>query len=273
MNEKIKIFIADDNAEYVSSLVTYFNAQEDMNVVAIARDGKEAIEKIQDVECDVILLDIIMPHLDGLSVLEEMTQEMDVFPICIMLSPAGLDKIIKRSMDLGAKEYMIKPFETEKLAKRIRELVKNQSMETEVTTLRDIKTTYIEIDNRGLNLEEKVINIIHDLGIPAHIKGYKYLRDGIIMAVKDVDIMEQITQQFYPQLAKKHRTKPLRVERAIRHAIGIAWNSGQIERMENIFGYMVKSNRTKQPTNSEFIAMIAEKLRMENERNNKQKIV
>lgn len=268
MNEKIKIFIADDNTEYVLSLVTYFNAQEDMKVVATASNGKEAIEKFEDVKCDVILLDTIMPHLDGLSVLEEMNKRMAVFPICIMLSLTGLDKIVKRSMDLGAKAYMIKPFETEELAKKIRELVKNESTETEEIILKDVKTTYIEIDNSKLNLEEKVINIIHDLGIPAHIKGYKYLRDGIIMAIKDVNIMEQITQRFYPQLAKKHRTKPPRVERAIRHAIGFAWNSGQIERMENIFGYTAKLNRAKQPTNSEFIAMIAEKLRMENKGKN-----
>lgn len=271
MNEKIKIFIADDNTEYVLSLVTYFNVQEDMKIVATARDGKEAIEKIQTVECDVILLDTIMPHLDGLSVLEEMNKRMAVFPICIMLSLTGLDKIVKRSMDLGAKAYMIKPFETEELAKKIRELVKNESTETEVTILKDVKTTYIEIDNKKLKLEEKVINIIHDLEIPANIKGYYYLQDGIIVAVKDIGVVHQITKQLYPKLATKYKTTPSCVQRAIRHAIGVAWNRGQIKKMENIFGYMVKSNRAKQPTNSEFIAIIAEKLRMENKKRIKQK--
>lgn len=150
----------------------------------------------------------------------------------------------------------------EVLVKRIRELVKNLPIETLSPVLKDVKATYIEVDKSKLNLEAKVTNIIHDVGVPAHIKGYQYLRDGIIMAVRDADIINQITKQLYPDLAKKYRTTPSRVERAIRHAIEVAWNRGQIEAMENIFGYTINSNRGK-PTNSEFIAMISDKLRLE----------
>lgn len=262
MSEKIKIFIADDNTEFVSTLVTYLDSQEDMEVVGTARDGMEATEKIANCNPDVAILDVIMPQLDGLGVLEFMNENFDLLPICIMLSAVGQDKVTTRAMCLGAQYYVVKPFEMEVLVKRIRELVKNQSGELLTTVLKDVKNTYIEIDNSKLNLEAKVTNIIHDVGVPAHIKGYQYLRDGIIMAVKDVEVINQITKQLYPDLAKKYKTTPSRVERAIRHAIEVAWNRGQIESMENIFGYTVNSNRGK-PTNSEFIAMIADKLRLE----------
>ena len=262
MSEKIKIFIADDNAEFISTLVTYLDSQEDMEVVSTAKDGLEAIEKIVNCNPDVAILDIIMPQLDGLGVLEGINQKLDALPICIMLSAVGQDKVTSRAMCLGAQYYVVKPFEMEVLVKRIRELVKNQLPETSPITIKDVKTTYIEVDNSKLNLEAKVTNIIHDVGVPAHIKGYQYLRDGILMAVNDVEVINQITKQLYPDLAKKYKTTPSRVERAIRHAIEVAWNRGQVESMENIFGYTINSNRGK-PTNSEFIAMIADKLRLE----------
>ncbi len=262
MSEKIRIFIADDNAEFVSTLVTYLDSQEDMEVIATARDGLEAVDKLSNIETDIAILDVIMPQLDGLGVLEAIHENLDNLPICIMLSAVGQDKVTARALGLGAQYYVIKPFEMEVLVKRIRELVKNQPIESLSPVLRDAKSTYIEVDKSKLNLEAKVTNIIHDVGVPAHIKGYQYLRDGIMMAVKDVDIINQITKQLYPDLAKKYKTTPSRVERAIRHAIEVAWNRGQIESMENIFGYTVNSNRGK-PTNSEFIAMIADKLRLE----------
>lgn len=262
MSEKVKIFIADDNTEFVSTLVTYLDSQEDMEVIATARDGLEAVDKLKHISPDIAILDVIMPQLDGLGVLEAMNEMLEKLPICIMLSAVGQDRVTTKAMSLGAGYYVVKPFEMEVLVKRIRELVKNQPVETLSPVLKDVRATYIEVEHSKLNLEAKVTNIIHDVGVPAHIKGYQYLRDGIIMAVKDVDIINQITKQLYPDLAKKYKTTPSRVERAIRHAIEVAWNRGQIESMENIFGYTVNSNRGK-PTNSEFIAMIADKLRLE----------
>lgn len=262
MGEKIKIFIADDNAEFISTLVTYLDSQEDMEVIATAKDGMEAAEKIIEFTPDVAILDVIMPQLDGLGVLETIQEKLTTLPICVMLSAVGQDRVTSRAMCLGAQYYIVKPFEMEVLVKRIRELIKNQPIEAVTTKLKDLKTNYIKVDNTKSNLEAKVTNIIHDVGVPAHIKGYHYLRDGIIMAVKDVDVINQITKQLYPDLAKKYKTTPSRVERAIRHAIEVAWGRGQIESMQNIFGYTVNSNRGK-PTNSEFIAMIADKLRLE----------
>lgn len=262
MSKKIRIFIADDNAEFVSTLVTYVDSQEDMEVIATARDGVEAVEKLKKIDTDIAILDVIMPQLDGLGVLETINEQLDAIPICIMLSAVGQDKVTARAMSLGAQYYVIKPFEMEVLVKRIKELVKNQPIESLSPVLKDVKTTYIEVEKSKLNLEAKVTNIIHDVGVPAHIKGYQYLRDGILMAVKNSDIINQVTKQLYPDLASKYKTTPSRVERAIRHAIEVAWNRGQIESMESIFGYTVNSNRGK-PTNSEFIAMIADKLRLE----------
>lgn len=262
MSEKIKVFIADDNTEFASTLATYLNSQSDMEVISIARDGLDAVTKIIDTKPDVAILDIIMPQLDGLGVLEAINEKLDTLPICIMLSAVGQDRVTSRATHLGAQYYIVKPFEMEILAKRIRELVDNQPLEAIPAISREAKSTYITVDKSKLNLEAQVTNIIHDVGVPAHIKGYQYLRDGIIMAVKDIEVINQITKQLYPDLAKKYKTTPSRVERAIRHAIEVAWNRGQIEAMENIFGYTVNSNRGK-PTNSEFIAMISDKLRLE----------
>lgn len=177
MSGKIKIFVADDNAEFVSTLVTYVDSQEDMEVIGTARDGLEAVEKIVNINPDIAILDVIMPQLDGLGVLEEINQKLDYLPICIMLSAVGQDKVTARAMCLGAQYYVVKPFEMEVLVKRIRELVKNQATDSLSPVLKDVKTTYIEVDNSKLNLEAKVTNIIHDVGVPAHIKGYQYLRD------------------------------------------------------------------------------------------------
>ena len=262
MSEKIKIFIADDNTEFVSTLVTYLERQEDMEVVGTARDGSEAIDKIVDSNPDVAILDVIMPQLDGLGVLEEMNEKLDLLPICIMLSAVGQDKVTSKAMSLGAQYYVIKPFEMDVLAKRIRELVRNQVPVAVTTGVKEVKNTYVKLEDNKLNLEVEVTNIIHDVGVQAQIKGYLYLRDGIMLAVKNSDIINQVTKQLYPDLAKKYKTTPSRVERAIRHAIEVAWNRGQIEAMESIFGYTISSNRGK-PTNSEFIAMIADKLRLE----------
>jgi len=262
--EKIKIIIADDNLEFVSTFVNYLEAQEDMEVLATAKDGIEAYEKITSMKPDVVLLDVIMPHLDGIGVLEKLNENGNL-PICIMLSAVGQDNITKKALNLGAEYYMVKPFEIDLLIKRIRDL-KNLNKFQNNFISRDLsKPTYINMETvktKEDNLEALVTNIIHEVGVPAHIKGYQYLRDGIIMVVEDIDVLNQITKQLYPDLAKKHKTTPSRVERAIRHAIEVAWNRGQIDMIESIFGYTINANKGK-PTNSEFIAMIADKLRLE----------
>lgn len=268
MKEKITILIADDNQEFSQTLANYIHEQEDMEVIGIAKDGEEALEMITNIEPDVVLLDVIMPHLDGIGVLEKInTMNTNKKPICIMLSAVGQDKITQRAISLGAEYYVVKPFDIELLIKRIKEL-KNfqpgQNINNFIT--KELKQQYVEIPNNGEksqeNLEALVTNIIHEVGVPAHIKGYQYLREAIIMVVNDIDVINQITKSLYPKIAYKFSTTPSRVERAIRHAIEVAWGRGDQKTVENIFGYTISASKGK-PTNSEFIAMIADKLRLE----------
>lgn len=268
MKEKISILIADDNQEFSHTLSSYINSQDDMEVIAVAKDGNEAVEMISNTMPDVVLLDVIMPHLDGLGVLEKVNMiKIDKKPICIMLSAVGQDKITQNAIIAGADYYIVKPFDIEVLIQRIREIrffKPNQTGGNFIT--REPRQKYIELpENEGKkeeNLEALVTNIIHEVGVPAHIKGYQYLREAIMMVVNDIDVINQITKSLYPKIAFKYNTTPSRVERAIRHAIEVAWGRGQQEAVENIFGYTISAAKGK-PTNSEFIAMIADKLRLE----------
>lgn len=272
MDEKISILIADDNTEFANTLMDYLEKDEDIQVIGMAKNGDEAYDMIVSTRPDVVLLDVIMPHLDGLGVLEKLNMvHMDKRPICIMLSAVGQDKITNRAINLGAQYYVVKPFDIELLIKRVKDLKNNRGLRecgtnSNLFITRENKTPYIEIPEENKNsdkgIEALVTNVIHEVGVPAHIKGYQYLREAIIMVVNDIDIINQITKQLYPDIADKFKTTPSRVERAIRHAIEVAWGRGQADVVENIFGYTISASKGK-PTNSEFIAMIADKLRLE----------
>lgn len=267
MKEKITVLIADDNVDFVSTLKKYFEQKENMEVIAVAKDGNEAFDKIVQYKPDVALLDVIMPHLDGIGVLEKLNAvTLEKYPFCVMISAVGQDKITKQAISLGAQYYVVKPFDIEVLIKRIEELKNYQIPENNTNFIvKEQKSNYIEIsdqEKKEENLEALVTNIIHEVGVPAHIKGYQYLREAIMMVVEDIDMINQITKQLYPEIAHKFKTTSSRVERAIRHAIEVAWGRGQQEAVENIFGYTISASKGK-PTNSEFIAMIADKLRLE----------
>ena len=271
MREKITVLIADDNQEFSTTLATYLKNQEDMVVVGRAKDGNEALDMVSSLMPDVLLLDVIMPHLDGIGVLEQMNMiKLNKKPICIMLSAVGQDKVTQRAIELGAEYYVVKPFDIDLLITRIREL-KNYKPSSQNNNFisREIgisKQQYIDIPNNSANKEENiealVTNVIHEVGVPAHIKGYQYLREAIIMVINDIDVINQITKCLYPQIANKFHTTPSRVERAIRHAIEVEWGRGEQKTVENIFGYTISAAKGK-PTNSEFIAMISDKLRLE----------
>ena len=271
MREKITVLIADDNQEFSTTLATYLKNQEDMVVVGRAKDGNEALDMVSSLMPDVLLLDVIMPHLDGIGVLEQMNMiKLNKKPICIMLSAVGQDKVTQRAIELGAEYYVVKPFDIDLLITRIREL-KNYKPSSQNNNFisREIgisKQQYIDIPNNSANKEENiealVTNVIHEVGVPAHIKGYQYFREAIIMVINDIDVINQITKCLYPQIANKFHTTPSRVERAIRHAIEVAWGRGEQKTVENIFGYTISAAKGK-PTNSEFIAMISDKLRLE----------
>lgn len=268
MSEKVKVIIADDNPDFVNTLIENLEKEEDLEVIGIARDGQEAVSLILEKRPDIVLLDVIMPHLDGLGVLESLQEsQIEKMPMCIMLSAVGQDKVTQKAINLGAEYYIVKPFDIQLLIKRIKDFkyyvpgtIKGNYAS------REIKPKYIQIapenkkDENGV--EALVTNVIHEVGVPAHIKGYQYLREAIIMVVNNIDVINQITKQLYPEIAAKYGTTPSRVERAIRHAIEVAWARGQTDTVENIFGYTVSAAKGK-PTNSEFIAMIADKLRLE----------
>ena len=269
MKDKITILVADDNVEFATTLTGYLEKEDDMEVIGMARDGNEAYEMIQGTHPDIVILDVIMPHLDGLGVLEKLRDSsMTKKPLCIMFSAVGQDKITQKAIELGAQYYVVKPFDIKLLIKRIKEVKYYQPAQLKNNFVggREIKAQYIDIapENKKNedNLEALVTNLIHEVGVPAHIKGYQYLREAIMMVVNDIEVINQITKQLYPQIAQKYKTTPSRVERAIRHAIEVAWGRGQTDAVENIFGYTVSASKGK-PTNSEFIAMIADKLRLE----------
>lgn len=265
MQNKITVTIADDNADFANLISKFLGTQEDMEVVGVANDGKEAVDLILSKEPDVALLDVIMPHLDGLGVLEKINNaNMKKMPSFIMLSAVGQDTITQKAIMLGAEYYIVKPFELETLAKRIREIHKGITIPQGVNSVREVRAPYISISNAKSpqNLEAQITNVIHEVGVPAHIKGYQYLREAITLAVNDIEIINSVTKMLYPTLARKFKTTPSRVERAIRHAIEVAWSRGQMDVNNSMFGNTVSASKGK-PTNSEFIAMIADKLRLE----------
>jgi two-component system, response regulator, stage 0 sporulation protein A len=264
-DNKIKLVIADDNKEFSSILSEYLKGQNDFDVVAIAKDGLEAVKYVTTYEPDVLVLDIIMPHLDGLGVLEKINaMENENIPKVIVLSAVGQDKITQRAINLGAEYYVVKPFDMDVFSKRIRQLFTSGSSIGEYRrSSLIVNENHNNQVNESNNLESEITSIIHEIGVPAHIKGYLYLREAITMVVNDIELLSAVTKELYPAIAKKYNTTASRVERAIRHAIEVAWGRGQIETINKIFGYTINNGKGK-PTNSEFIAMVADKLRLKN---------
>ena len=258
----IKVLLADDNKDFCDVVASYLEKQDDICVVETAHDGIEAYNKIISVKPDVVILDGIMPKLDGIGVLEKLNKTKTSLPrpICIMLSAVTQEKITQKAIDLGAEYYMVKPFDMDSLLARIRQLKESVRSGKYAQSLPGQARTASE--DMELNLEAKVTNILHEIGVPAHIRGYHYMREAIMMAVNDLDVLNYITKELYPSIAKKCNTTPSRVERAIRHAIEVAWSRGKIDAIDNLFGYTVNTHKGK-PTNSEFIALIADRLRLE----------
>jgi two-component system response regulator (stage 0 sporulation protein A) len=245
----IRVLVADDNREFCELLGQYIQNQADFRLVGAAQNGRQVMEMLQAEVPDVIILDIIMPHLDGLGVLEQINAlGLEHRPKVIMLTAFGQESIAQRVVDLGADYYILKPFDLNVLAKRIRQIVKVGGARAAA--------------HEGRSLDIEVTGVLHEIGIPAHIKGYLYLREAIILVVQRVELLGGVTKELYPSIAKKFATTPSRVERAIRHAIEVAWSRGNVELIHKLFGHTVNSDRGK-PTNSEFIAMVADKLRME----------
>lgn len=261
MMEKLNIAIADDNERMVQLLDRIVSSDEELEVVGKAGNGEELIEIIKEKKPDVVLLDIIMPKLDGLTVMDRVNHEPNLKkPAFIVISAVSQEKMTEDAFDLGADYYILKPFDNETVVNRIKRVRTRQQRsfsKAKKAGTYESKKEYMEH-----NLETDVTNIIHEVGVPAHIKGYQYLRDAIIMSVNDMEMLNSITKILYPTIAKRHQTTPSRVERAIRHAIEVAWSRGKMDTIDELFGYTVSNGKGK-PTNSEFIALIADKIRLE----------
>lgn len=262
---KIDVLLADDNREFTNLLSEFIDDQEDMNVVGVAYNGNEVFRFLEQHRKipDVLILDIIMPHLDGLGVLEKL-REMNLPnpPKIIMLTAFGQENITQKAVQLGAAYYILKPFDMDVLTNRIRQLISNgQGVTTSPVAQSNFKTNVVPL-SKGRNLDANITAIIHEIGVPAHIKGYQYLRQAITMVYNNIEILGGITKILYPSIADFYKTTPSRVERAIRHAIEVAWTRGNIDSISHLFGYTINISKSK-PTNSEFIAMVADKLRIE----------
>lgn len=257
----VKIAIADDNEKMLNIMGKVLAEQNDFEVVGMATNGLEIINIIKDKQPDIVLLDIIMQQIDGLTVMEKVKTDKDVTkePTFIVISAVGRESVTEDAFNMGATYYIMKPFDNQMLINRIRYVKSNKK-------LLDNKRAALVTDNSEAvsdrSLEADITEIIHDIGIPAHIKGYQYLRDSIMLSVKDNDVINSITKILYPTIAKKYQTTSSRVERAIRHAIEVAWNRGNTDTLNGLFGYTISNGKGK-PTNSEFIALIADKIRLE----------
>lgn len=263
--QKIKILMADDNREFTHLLSEFIGEQDDMEVVGVAYNGNDVLRVIEQQReiPDVLILDIIMPHLDGLGVLEKLREmNLNPMPKIIMLTAFGQENITQKAVQLGASYYILKPFDMEVLTNRIRQLVGVPAMTTTTSAISSSSRTNVVQLPKGKNLDANITTIIHEIGVPAHIKGYQYLREAITMVYNNIEILGAITKTLYPAIAEKYKTTPSRVERAIRHAIEVAWTRGNIDSISFIFGYTINISKSK-PTNSEFIAMVADKLRIE----------
>jgi two-component system response regulator (stage 0 sporulation protein A) len=265
--QRIEVFLADDNREFTNLLSEYIQEQDDMTVIGVAYNGEEVIRQLEESRRvpDVMILDIIMPHLDGLGVLEKL-REMNLSPMpkIIMLTAFGQENITQRAVQLGASYYILKPFDMDVLANRIRQLAVGSPLSSISSSSggSSLRSNIVQISNKPKNLDANITSIIHEIGVPAHIKGYQYLREAITMVYNNIEILGAITKTLYPAIAEKFKTTPSRVERAIRHAIEVAWTRGNIDSISHLFGYTINIAKSK-PTNSEFIAMVADKLRIE----------
>lgn len=260
MVSMIKVVIVDDNKDLASILEQNLALQPDMQVVGIAYNGQDCLDIIATEDVDVVVLDIIMPHLDGLAVLERMKElNKSKLPSVIMLTAFGQEDVMKKAVDLGAAYFVLKPFDKDEIIKNIRQVVGKELPVTRTQTFKPINNI---VESAPRNLDANITSIIHEIGVPAHIKGYMYLREAISMVYHDIDLLGSITKVLYPDIAKKFNTTASRVERAIRHAIEVAWSRGNVDSISSLFGYTVSMSKAK-PTNSEFIAMVADKLRLE----------
>lgn len=246
--EKLRVFIVDDSPDVVSLISSVVSMQSNMYVIDTASNGEEAFQKIRVLgKIDILFTDLIMPRLDGFNLLKRLKEKSDlIINHIVTVSAMVNDKILNSVSSLGGEMFLIKPLSTSSLNDSLR-------------TLSSMPLPNVEGNATENDIEKRITNLLHEVGIPAHIKGYSYLRTGILQTYKNPDYIGRITKVLYPEIASKYKTTGSRVERAIRHAIEVAWTRGNIDVIDEIFGYTISASKAK-PTNSEFIAMISDHL-------------
>ena len=250
MEHYTTVLIADNSDEFCTGLADALQRTEGFQVVGTANDGEQALRLVTERTPDVLVLDLMLSKKDGISILKAISG-MERKPITLATSRFVTDFVAGAAANLGARYLMLKPCDMTALIERLKDIRGGESLR--YTAPRRVSQT---------SIESMVTNIIHEIGVPAHIKGYQYLREAIIIAVADMDVINAITKVLYPQVAKTFQTTPSRVERAIRHAIEVAWDRGDLDTLQRFFGYTVSNTKGK-PTNSEFIALIADKLQLQ----------
>ena len=249
MDTRKTVLLADANEEFRGMLREIIDQTEEFTVVGSTGDGAEALQLIEQRRPDLILMDVVLPGLDGLGVMKRMDLQAENAPRVILLSAFCNEQVAAEAVNLGASYFFPKPCDTQTLLDRMHTVLR-QPEEAEPA------------GPAAPDMKSRVTAVIHEIGVPAHIKGYQYLREAILIAVDDMDVINAVTKVLYPEVAKRFGTTPSRVERAIRHAIEVAWDRGDLETLQKYFGYTV-SNAKGKPTNSEFIAMIADRLVLE----------
>lgn len=266
-NKKFKVLVADNSEFARKDLRDFLQNSDQVELINIVDNGKDAYHMIVDDMPDIVLIDVILPVMDGFTVIEKTNgnKSLRKKPAFIIISSMGNQSMVEYACKLGVFYYMMKPYNLDSMLHRIvqtmrsdREIKREAKRKERIHSMQEYGMgSYIEN-----TLENDVTDIIREIGIPAHIKGYQYIREAIMMTVNDINLLNYITKLLYPTIAKKYKTTSSSVERAIRHAIEVAWNKGQIDVLEDMFGYTISAGKGK-PTNSEFIALIADKLRLE----------
>ncbi len=252
MTKRTRIMLAQEGSDFANHCASFLSSY-GFDVKTVAKDGSKIIESIRELSPDVVLMDAFMPRIDALGVLNQLREtELEKRPIIALMSAVDNPRFEQVLLSAGADYYFLKPFELNVLAQRLSELAGWQNTsEKELTK-----------SQHSNDLEVTISDVMREIGVPAHIKGYQYLRQSIILTVNDPELMHAVTKLLYPTVAKTNHTTPSRVERAIRHAIEVAWDRGDVDVLSSYFGYTIQNSRGK-PTNSEFIAMISDKLRLE----------
>ena len=266
--ENVNVVIVDDNPMILNTLDEVISSEAGLSVIGRADNGKDAIDMIKDTQPDVVLLDLVMPQMDGITVVENIKKKTSMLknPAFIILSAVGGEQMTEEAFQAGANYFLMKPFDKDILVNKIRRIGKRpvrpfpgKVLEAPLKAATPEEAAMNREEYMKEHLETDITKMLHELGIPAHIKGYQYLRDAISMVVRDREMMEAVTKILYPEIAKKNYTSSSRVERAIRHAIEVAWGRGSLEVIDELFGYTISTGKGK-PTNSEFIALIADKI-------------